>query len=76
MALGSCSAAGGQITITAAYTKAPAREISVYDYSQILFTSTLGFFFFGQIPDLLSIIGYVTIIGAAVFKWQYSMRNE
>ena len=48
----------------------------MYDYSQILFTSTLGFFFFGQIPDLLSIIGYVTIIGAAVFKWQYSMRNE
>ena len=74
--LAGCSAAGGQITITAAYTKAPAREISVYDYSQILFTSTLGFFFFGQIPDLLSIIGYITIIGAAVFKWQYSMRTD
>lgn len=72
--LAGCAAAGGQITITAAYTYAPAREISVYDYSQILFTSTLGFLFFGQIPDLYSFIGYIIIIGAAVFKWRYSLH--
>lgn len=29
------AAAGGQFTITAAYSCAPAKEISVYDYSQI-----------------------------------------
>ncbi len=31
------AAAGGQFAITAAYYHAPAREISVYDYSQIIF---------------------------------------
>ena len=31
------AATGGQFTITAAYYHAPAREISVYDYSQIIF---------------------------------------
>lgn len=66
------AAAGGQISITAAYTKAPASEISVFDYSQILFAAILGFFFLGQIPDLLSIIGYFIIIGAAVAKWYHS----
>lgn len=73
--LAGCAAAVGQFTITAAYSHAPAREISVFDYSQIIFASLLGFLCFGQIPDRLSLIGYVAIVGAAVFKWQYN-RNE
>lgn len=48
----------GQFSITAAYTFAPAREISVYDYSQIVFSALMGFFLFGQIPDALSFLGY------------------
>lgn len=50
--LAGLSAAGGQFTITAAYTYAPAREISVYDYSQIIFAALLGFIVFGDVPDL------------------------
>lgn len=69
--LAGCAAAGGQISITAAYTKAPAREISVFDYSQILFAAILGFIFLGQIPDIYSVIGYIIIIGSAVAKWYY-----
>lgn len=64
-------AAGGQLSITKAYTKAPAKEISVFDYTQVLFAALLGFFFLGQIPDVLSVIGYVIIIGSAIFKWNY-----
>ena len=63
------SAAGGQFTITAAYSYAPAREISVYDYSQIIFAAVLGFFVFGQVPDLLSWIGYTVIVGMAVVNY-------
>lgn len=47
------AAAGGQFSITAAYFHAPAKEISVYDYSQILFSAAMGFIVFGQIPDVL-----------------------
>lgn len=64
--LAGLSATGGQYTITAAYIYAPARDISVYDYSQIVFSSLLGLFVFGQVPDVLSIIGYVIIIAMAV----------
>ena len=66
------AAAGGQFTITRAYTYAPAREISVYDYTQIIFTTVIGYFLFGQTPDVWSFVGYVLIVGAAVFMFLYN----
>ena len=69
------AAAGGQFTITAAYSCAPAKEISVYDYSQIIFAAGLGFFVFGQIPDLLSWIGYAVICAMAVGMFFYNNRR-
>lgn len=70
------AACGGQICITMAYRYAPAKEISVFDYSQVLFAAMWGFMFLGQIPDYLSIIGYVIIIGSAIFKWYYILNIE
>ena len=70
------SAMGGQLTITAAYTFAPAREISVYDYTNILFTSAWGFIAFSEIPDALSICGYVIIIAMAILKWYQNVNSE
>ena len=67
--LAGLAAAGGQFTITAAYSYAPAREISVYDYSQIIFSAVIGFFVFGQVPDVLSWIGYAVIVGMAVVNY-------
>ena len=69
------AAAGGQFGITAAYTYAPAREISVYDYTQIMFSAVLGFLFFGQLPDLLSFIGYCVIVAAGVIMFLYNKRR-
>lgn len=73
--LAGLSATGGQFTITAAYIYAPAREISVYDYSQIIFSSMLGFFVFGQTPDVWSILGYVLIVSMAVVMFLYNTRK-
>lgn len=70
------AAAGGQFSITAAYYYAPAREISVYDYSQIIFSALLGFILFDQIPDALSFLGYVIIIGVAIVMFWYNNRKE
>ena len=47
---------------------APAKEISVYDYTQVIFAAIWGFIIFGQRPDIFSVIGYVIIIGAAVYR--------
>ncbi|MCQ2591394.1 MAG: DMT family transporter [Treponema sp.] len=72
---GAC-AAGGQFTITAAYYHAPAREISIYDYSQIIFSTILGLVFFGQLPDYLSVIGYVIIISMAILNYIYNRKTS
>lgn len=74
--LAGLSAAGGQFAITAAYSYAPAREISVYDYSQIIFSAGLGYLVFGQVPDLLSWLGYLVICSMAVAMFFYNNRKE
>ena len=74
--LAGLSAAGGQFSITAAYCYAPAREISVYDYSQIIFSAVLGFIIFGQIPDAFSWLGYGIICMMAVLMFVYNHRRE
>ena len=75
--LGSGAAAAvGQFAITAAYTHAPAKEISVFDYSQVIFAAILGFLFFGEVPNWLSFVGYAVIIGTAVFRWYYNLHRE
>lgn len=68
-------AAGGQICITKAYSYAPAKEISVYDFSIVIFAAILGFVFLGQIPDYLSVIGYIIIIGTAITKYMVGRRK-
>lgn len=70
------AATGGQFSITTAYCYAPASEISVYDYSQIIFSTLLGFMMFGQIPDVWSFLGYVIICGAAIGMFIYNNKRS
>ena len=73
--LAGASAAGGQFAITAAYTYAPAKEISVYDYSQVIFAAIYGFIMFNQIPDAYSFLGYLIIIAMAIIMFWYNNRK-
>ncbi|MBO5666839.1 MAG: DMT family transporter [Firmicutes bacterium] len=68
-------AAGGQFSVTAAYKFAPARELSVYDYSQILFAAVTGYFVFNQVPDGYSFIGYAIIVSMAILMFIYNNRQ-
>lgn len=70
------AATGGQFGITQAYYFAPAKEVSVYDYSQIIFAALLGFVLFDQIPDVYSVIGYLIICGMAVMMFIYNNRKD
>lgn len=71
---GAC-AAGGQFSITAAYTHAPSREISVYDYSQVIFSAIVGYFVFGDLPDLWSFLGYFIICAMALWMFLYNKKE-
>lgn len=74
MCAGAC-AAGGQFSVTAAYYHAPASKISIYDYSQIIFSTIFGFLFFGQLPDTLSIVGYIVIVSMAIANFIYNEKS-
>ena len=74
--LAGCAAAGGQFAITAAYRYAPASRISIYDYSQLIFSTMLGFFIFGQVPDGWSFLGYGIICLMAIFMFVYNNRKR
>lgn len=66
MIMAGVSATVGQFGITYAFSLARASEISVFDYSIIIFSTILGFVFLGEVPDVYSFIGYAIIIGAAI----------
>ena len=59
-------AALGQIALTFSYTESPASEISIYDYSYIIFSTILAYVFLSEIPDIFSILGGLLILSASV----------
>lgn len=66
----------GQFSITIAYKYAPASEISIFDYVNIIFSAMLGLAIWGEIPDIYSILGYFLIIGASVYVFFYNRRRR
>lgn len=74
--LAGLAATGGQFGITAAYFHAPAKEISVYDYSQVVFAAIIGFLLFRQVPDTFNFIGYVLICSMAIVMFLYNKRKD
>ncbi len=63
-----------QFSITTAYCYAPAKEVSIYDYSQIVFSAIVGYAIFNQVPDFLSILGYVVICCVALLMFIYNNK--
>ena len=65
----------GQFGLTYAYKYSKASEVSIYTYSSIIFTVILGFIFFGEIPDILTVIGGAIVIAVAV-KLYYVFKEK
>ncbi len=74
--LAGISASLAQFSVTGAYSYAPAKDISVYDFSQVLFSALWGLILFSELPDIFSFIGYIVIIGSAVLKYLLTHRAE
>ncbi|WLR52107.1 DMT family transporter [Bacillus tianshenii] len=66
----------GQFGITLAYKFAPAREISIFFYTNILFSALISTIVFEQVPDMWSIIGYFVIFGASFYMFMKNKQVE
>ncbi|MGL5822897.1 MAG: DMT family transporter [Sarcina sp.] len=65
-----------QFALTIAYRYAPAKEISIYTYTQVIFTALLSLIIFGTLPDTYSVIGYILIIGASLSIFIYNNHTS
>ncbi|MFG6113652.1 DMT family transporter [Halobacillus sp. MO56] len=59
----------GQFGITVAYKFAPAKEISIFFYSTVVFSTLISIVVINQVPDLMSILGYIIIFGALLYMF-------
>lgn len=66
----------GQFGVTLAYKFAPAKEISIFDYSNIIFSTILSIFIFNTVPDKFSFIGYILIFVASLYTFISNKRCE
>lgn len=66
----------GQFGITLAYSYAPAKEISIFDYSNIVFSAIISLVVFGVLPDLFSISGYLVIFSASLYIFLYNKKLD
>ncbi|WP_080875905.1 DMT family transporter [Oceanobacillus timonensis] len=65
----------GQFGVTVAYKFAPAKEISIFFYSTVVYSGIFSIVFFGQIPDIWSIFGYLAIFGASFYMFLRNNRD-
>ncbi|SDZ97518.1 EamA domain-containing membrane protein RarD [Thalassobacillus cyri] len=59
----------GQFGITVAYKFAPAKEISIFFYSTVVFSTWISIVVINQVPDMMSIMGYIIIFGALFYMF-------
>ena len=52
----------GQIGLSLSYQLSKASYVAPYSYFYIIFSGFIGYYIWNEIPDMLSIIGYLFII--------------
>ena len=65
-----------QVLVTYAYRLAPASEISIYNYSGILFSIIMGYFILNHEVGLNSIIGGGIITAASIMVFTYNRSRS
>ncbi|WP_138206634.1 DMT family transporter [Haloimpatiens lingqiaonensis] len=64
-----------QFALTYGYKYAPASEVAIYNYTNIVFSSIIGFFIWREIPDSLSILGGSIITIMAIIVYMYNKNR-
>ena len=73
--LAGLGATAGQFGTTIAYKFAPANEISIFNFSNVIFVTLLAIPLLGEFPDYLSIIGYVVIFAASFYMFKNNSKE-
>ena len=67
--------AGGQIGLTCAYQKAPASEVSIYDYSGIIYSALLGYLLLDEKLSVSTAMGALLITAGGLWAFLYNRKK-
>ena len=70
------SSAVGHMLLLQAYARTTPVTIAPFLYSQIGFAMGMGWLFFGQMPDSISLIGMAVIMGCGLFSIWLSLQRQ
>ncbi len=56
----------GQLLLTASYSMAKASTIAPLEYASMLWASLFGFWFFGEVPGFMLVVGTLVVIGSGL----------
>ncbi len=65
-----------QFSLTLAYGFAPAKDISIFDYTNVIFSAVISAALFGVLPDWWSVIGYCVIFASALYMYFYAKKLD
>lgn len=66
----------GQFGVTLAYKYAPPKEVSIFDYTNIIFSAVISVLIFDVFPDIFSFIGYGIIFAASFYMFMYNKKLD
>lgn len=75
-ALVACTASIAHWLIFLGTTRAGAASVAPMTYVQLLVATTLGWLWFGEKPDLATVVGAAVIVGAGIYLWSSGRRRE
>jgi drug/metabolite transporter (DMT)-like permease len=75
LVMGVCSGVG-HLLLLVAYRHATPATISPFLYSQIGFAMLMGWLFFGQVPDQLSLLGMAGVVVCGLTSLWLSLRES
>ena len=65
------------LLLTSAYRLGSPPVIAPFEYSLLILAVSWGYLIFGEVPDLLSIMGMALIVGSSLFIFiRESIRNK
>ncbi|HKQ29844.1 MAG TPA: DMT family transporter, partial [Burkholderiales bacterium] len=74
LVIGVCASIG-HMMMTRAYGLAPASQVGPFCYATVIFAGLIGWMFWDEIPDVMSIVGTVMVCAAGILTIRFSSSD-
>ncbi|MDC0468649.1 DMT family transporter, partial [bacterium] len=68
--------ATGHFLLIHAYRISEASFLAPFNYIGILYGSLWGFYFFNEVPSLITILGGLIIVSSGIYIWLREQKNK